>query len=71
MIQRTSWTPVEFLFNDGSLMGDDRLEQLLHVVACYEIAGVRVYGICPDAGCGNSSMFSKICVAANFSTQDG
>jgi hypothetical protein len=40
----------EFFYNDGSLTGDDLLEQVLRVIMLCEMTGLRVYILVSDAG---------------------
>jgi len=51
---------LSFFFNGGSLAGDELMRQLLHVSLMAELAGVRVLGLCLDAGGGNSSLASLL-----------
>ena len=50
----------EFFFNSGSITKDELLRQFMHVVTCYEMSGVKVMGIVPDAGGPNSGLLKLL-----------
>ena len=50
----------EFFFNDGSLDGDELLDQLTHVLLSYELVGAKVLGIVSDAGGNNAGLIKLL-----------
>jgi hypothetical protein len=50
----------EFFFNDGSLNGDELLDQLTHVLLSYELVGAKVLGIESDAGGNNAGLIKLL-----------
>ena len=47
---------LEFFFNSGSLSSSELLRHFNHVVACYELSGVRIMGLVLDAGRLNAGL---------------
>ena len=43
-----------YFFNAGKLSGEVLMEQLLHTIRGLEFIGVKIYGVCLDAGGGNA-----------------
>lgn len=58
----------EFFFNNGALTGDELLEQILHVITCYEMVGCRIHGILSDAGGVNARAFKLLRDSAKIGT---
>ena len=61
---------MQSFFNDGSLSGDELTEQVYHVIGCCELVGLKVFGICSDAGGSNKKLYSDFLDEKNFKQQN-
>jgi hypothetical protein len=50
----------KFFFNDGSLDGDELLDQLIPVLLSYDLVGAKVIGIVSDAGGNNAGLIKLL-----------
>jgi hypothetical protein len=51
---------LEFFYNNGTLSGDELLEQVMHVISCCELAGIMIHALVCDAGGPNKSLFTLL-----------
>ena len=50
----------DFYYNKGSLDGNELIRQYIDVVSCYELIGIKIYGMVSDGGGGNTKFFKLI-----------